>query len=140
MDIDHFKKINDTYGHKAGDYTLKTVVDACRKCLREHDIFGRYGGEELTIFLPETSAEVALEVVEHLREKIAGTRLSLDHAEVAVTASFGVAGVERAGDVELDDLLKKADQALYRAKEAGRNRVVLGAFAFADLAFTEKSG
>lgn len=122
MDIDHFKNINDTYGHAAGDWTLKAIVDECRNCLREQDIFGRYGGEEFTIFLPETNSEGALEVAERLREKIAGIRLQ-DHAEVAITASFGVVSIERAGDVELKRLLKNADQALYRAKEAGRNRV-----------------
>jgi len=95
----------------------------CKKCLRQHDIFGRYGGEEFAILLPETPPEIALEVAERQREKIAGTRLSLDHAEVSVTASFGVAGIEKAGEIELDQLFKKADQALYQAKEAGRNRV-----------------
>lgn len=126
MDIDHFKMINDTYGHKAGDYTLKAVVDVCRNYLRIHDIFGRYGGEEFIIFLPETPSKVALEVAERLRKKIAGMCISLESAEVAVTASFGVVGIEKAGDVELEELFKNADHALYRAKEAGRNRVVFG--------------
>ncbi len=123
MDLDLFKEINDTYGHEAGDYTLKAVADTCRNCLRHNDIFGRYGGEEFTICLPETSSDIALEVAERLRKKIAGLHLAVDNNEFTVTASFGIIGVQEAGDVELDDLLKKADQALYKSKEAGRNQV-----------------
>jgi len=127
MDLDHFKEINDTYGHEAGDYTLKVVAQTCRNCLRSNDIFGRYGGEEFTICLPETPSDTALEVAERLRRKIAGMTLVVDNTEFKVTASFGVIGVQETEDVELDDLLKKADRALYRSKEAGRNRVFIGA-------------
>lgn len=125
MDIDHFKTINDKYGHQAGDYTLKAVVEVCRSSLREHDIMGRYGGEEFTVFLPETPPDMAFEVAERLRTKIAKLPLTLKNDMVFVTASFGVVGVERAGDVELDKLLTISDEALYRAKDEGRNRVVL---------------
>ena len=125
LDIDHFKHVNDTYGHKAGDIAIKAVVDACRNVLRATDIFGRYGGEEFAVFLPETVSDVAVELAEHMRKKIAETVISVDNAKISVTASFGVVGTEKAVNVGMDELLKIADKAMYRAKDAGRNCVVL---------------
>ena len=125
IDIDRFKQVNDTYGHKAGDVAIKAVVDACRSILRNKDIFGRYGGEEFVVFLPETTSEGALELAEQMRKKIAETVISIDNAKLFVTASFGVVGTEKVVSVGLDELLKSADIAMYRAKDAGRNCVVL---------------
>jgi len=123
MDLDHFKQINDTYGHKAGDIVITTVTAVCSNNLRVTDLFGRYGGEEFVAFLPETSSEEAFQIAERLRQNIAVTRIELDDGSITVTASFGVASADKAGDIELDELLKNADEALYEAKEAGRNCV-----------------
>lgn len=123
MDLDHFKQVNDNYGHKAGDIVIKTVVGICRNSLRVTDLFGRYGGEEFVAFLPETSSKTAFMVAERLRQNIADTRIPLDDHEIYVTASFGIASVDKIGNTDLDELLKKADEALYKAKEAGRNCV-----------------
>jgi diguanylate cyclase (GGDEF)-like protein len=125
IDIDNFKQINDTHGHKAGDLTLKAVVEVCNNNLRTADLFGRYGGEEFAIFLPETTPETAFKIAERLRKKIASIVVPLDNTEITVTASFGAAGVEQTANISLNELLKKADRALYSAKKAGRNRVVL---------------
>ena len=125
MDIDHFKRVNDTYGHKAGDLALQTVVGVCKEALRAHDLFGRYGGEEFVVFLPETPPEMALSVAERLRKNVSCSPALLDNYKINVTASFGVFGVENAEGVELDDLLKNADHALYKAKSLGRNCVML---------------
>jgi diguanylate cyclase (GGDEF)-like protein len=125
MDLDNFKQINDTYGHKAGDTVIKTVAGVCNNSLRVTDIFGRYGGEEFMAFLPETPSEKAFQVAERLRQNIAGTRIDLDNNSIYVTASIGVACVEKAGNIGLDELLKNADEALYEAKKAGRNCVRL---------------
>ncbi len=123
MDLDHFKQINDTYGHEAGDITLKTATEVCRKSLRAFDLFGRYGGDEFVVFLPETSFATAYQMAERLRKNIEDISIKLDESLITVTASFGIASVEKVGNVKLDELLKKADEALYRAKEAGRNCV-----------------
>ena len=125
IDIDHFKQVNDTYGHKAGDIAIKAVVDACRSVLCAKDIFGRYGGEEFAVLLPETAYDVALESAERMRKKIAETVISVDSAKLFITASFGVVGTDNAMNVGLDELLKSADMAMYRAKAAGRNCVML---------------
>ncbi|HAS04931.1 MAG TPA: hypothetical protein DCR71_04160 [Dehalococcoidia bacterium] len=125
MDIDHFKQVNDTYGHKAGDDILKIVVTICKNCLRTPDLYGRYGGDEFVILLPGTYTETSMMVAERLREKISNTLIPLDNAEITVTASFGVAGVNKAENEEFEELLANADLALYRAKKAGRNCVVL---------------
>lgn len=123
MDLDNFKRINDTYGHKAGDIVIKTVTGVCIHNLRVADLFGRYGGEEFVAYLPETSSEEAAQVAERLRRNIAGTRIELDDNAIYVTASFGVASVNIVDNIELEELLKNADEALYEAKEAGRNCV-----------------
>lgn len=125
MDIDHFKWVNDTYGHKAGDLALQTVAGVCKEALRANDLFGRYGGEEFVVFLPVTSPEMALSVAERLRKNVSCSPVLLDNYKINVTASFGVFGVENAEGVELDDLLKNADHALYKAKSLGRNCVML---------------
>ncbi|HMU93844.1 MAG TPA: histidine kinase N-terminal 7TM domain-containing protein [Anaerolineales bacterium] len=123
IDIDHFKKINDTHGHDAGDRVLVTLASFCKKCVREIDIVGRYGGEEIVILLPETSLEVGMMVAERLRAMIAGSPVKIgENFTLSVTASLGVACKDE-NTTSLDILIKRADQAMYIAKNKGRNRV-----------------
>ena len=125
LDIDHFKRFNDSFGHEAGDLVLKRVADVVREHVRGSDIGCRYGGEELAVVLPESTREVAVERAERIRRGIEALRLEHDGRPLdTVTASFGVAIFpQHAGDAEA--LLRAADAALYEAKRAGRNRVVV---------------
>ncbi len=125
LDIDHFKSINDTFGHPAGDHVLRTITSVCRNELREVDIFGRVGGEEFAIGLPETSLFGAAETAERLRRRIASQVVVFEGRTIPVTASFGVASFEKT-DGSFEALRARADRALYQAKETGRNRVSLG--------------
>ncbi|MEN9938966.1 MAG: hypothetical protein RLZZ387_5545 [Chloroflexota bacterium] len=125
VDIDHFKRVNDTYGHAAGDSVLRTVAQRCQAAVRDSDVLGRYGGEEFAVLLPNTGAEAALLVAERLRARIADTPITLDGGEIPVTVSVGVANAH-AATRSLAALLDRADAALYAAKGAGRNRVVVG--------------
>lgn len=125
FDIDHFKRINDEFGHSVGDLVLQKIADICRSTLREIDIIGRIGGEEFAILLPQTNAQEAKIVAERLRIVISQGTIVLDEgASPSFSASFGVstAGNEA---VSIDDLLNQADAALYEAKESGRNRVCM---------------
>lgn len=125
MDLDHFKSVNDMHGHAAGDDALKRAVAACQVLLRSIDVFGRLGGEEFAILLPDCPAAVALQRADAMRESIAASRREGDAAaDVLVTASFGVAGTQDCG-YNLASLLASADDAMYAAKRAGRNRVEL---------------
>src|SRR3989344_647864 len=121
-DIDHFKKVNDTYGHQAGDLALKSVAKILKDNVREIDIVGRYGGEEMVIGLIGANLQDARKIAEHLRVKIADSPIKFRDQLIKVTASFGVATLS--ADLNLDELIKHADEALYRAKETGRNKVV----------------
>ncbi|MFY2561422.1 diguanylate cyclase [Corallococcus terminator] len=128
LDIDHFKRINDTFGHPFGDQVLKAVAQTTRSRLREVDVLARYGGEEFIALLPETGTADALKVCERVREAIAGLRVehvSVDgkRQEVRLTASLGVATVPSADLESSEALLRAADAGLYAAKGAGRNRV-----------------
>lgn len=123
MDIDHFKLVNDTHGHAAGDATLRALSETCLAALRGNDIFGRFGGEEFTAILPEASSETAAEVAERLRQSIADLTVTFENRAIHVTVSIGVATLTPE-DTSVEDLLKRADDALYQAKDAGRNRVV----------------
>ena len=124
MDIDNFKKINDQYGHDAGDAVLKTLADVCIETLRDVDIVGRMGGEEFAVLMPETDFAAALEAFERLREAFAGALVPLVSRVdgIRFSVSIGVANHRSAVD-RLEDLLKLADQALYQAKASGKNRV-----------------
>lgn len=125
IDLDHFKVVNDTHGHAVGDRVLKRAVAGCQQHLRSTDIFGRLGGEEFGIVLPECTLEQALARAEQIRAAIAEAAVVGDElAEVPVSASFGVATVERCG-YDLRKLLIDADDGLYRAKRSGRNRVMV---------------
>ena len=125
MDIDHFKKVNDRFGHATGDEVLRAVSRTGRRVLRETDLIGRLGGEEFCLFLPQTETAQALQVAERLRREIAALAFRTDGDEAfSVTVSVGIAGVKPAGD-SVSEWLSRADEALYRAKAAGRNRVEL---------------
>ncbi|MBN1531786.1 MAG: diguanylate cyclase [Spirochaetes bacterium] len=126
MDLDHFKRINDTYGHLAGDDVLKNTAEICRRGLRSCDLLARYGGEEFVILLPETPPSAAVAIAQRLCDAVAASPVSAVHGEVHLTASFGITGVDCVTGIDVfDSLLRKADRALYRAKEGGRNRVEL---------------
>ena len=126
VDIDHFKLVNDTYGHLVGDKTLRAVTDALQSQLRAYDVAGRFGGEEFVILLPHAREVDALAVAERLRVHIASLVIPVDDSDasgafVRVTISVGVAALDRSRR-ELTDMLNAADAALYHAKETGRNK------------------
>jgi len=126
LDIDHFKAVNDTYGHAAGDQVLIETARRCGGALRTGDVFGRLGGEEFAALLPETGAEEARVLAERLRRAVAGIEVPAPGGAIRVTISIGVAEAsEAAGSAEA--VLALADGALYRAKEAGRDRIVIAA-------------
>lgn len=122
LDIDHFKGINDTYGHAAGDQVLTGVVRAITEELRQSDILGRMGGEEFAVLLPHTDGTRAAEVAEKLRQLVRTLKFPGSHPPIQASASFGVATLDPSSD-DIDSLLQKADEALYDAKRSGRNRV-----------------
>jgi diguanylate cyclase (GGDEF)-like protein len=124
LDIDHFKKINDTYGHAAGDEALRKLAEQLRKNLRSVDILGRYGGEEFVILMPETSLQTARQSAERLLTDIRALRIDAPQITFGFTASIGVAELNLASQQTIDALIARADQALYDAKQAGRDRVV----------------
>ena len=127
MDVDHFKLINDTYGHKAGDRVLKKISETCQKTLREIDIIGRVGGEEFAVLLPETDIDEAMDVAERLREEIAKAKVEIDQVlPLNFTISIGVTTLTPQNE-NIEGLLNVADKALYVAKDSGRNRVVRSA-------------
>jgi len=121
IDIDHFKHINDSCGHLTGDQTLQAVARLCQQMLREHDVLGRYGGEEFAVLLPETRLDGALDSAERLRTHVHQVRHELACLPFAPTISVGVANLSE-DTPSLETLLDRADQALYRAKQGGRNR------------------
>lgn len=123
VDIDHFKKVNDTYGHQAGDAALKGVAKILKESVREIDIVGRYGGEEIVIGLIGANIVDAKKISEHIRQKIAGTPIKYRDHTIKLTASFGVSALSAEHDLEM--LIKNADEALYQAKNTGRNKVVV---------------
>jgi len=123
IDLDHFKRINDTYGHAAGDTVLRNVGAMLAASVRAVDIAGRYGGEELCILLPQTALQGALSFAESIRATLAALTHDVGGAAITATASLGVASTET-GDCEAGELFSKADGALYAAKHGGRNRVV----------------
>ncbi len=123
FDLDHFKLINDGYGHGVGDDAIRAVADTCTAILRDIDVIGRMGGEEFAILLPESDLDAALEVAKRLHECIGAIALVTDKGKLGLTASFGVTQVHE-DDADIDIALRRADAALYEAKEGGRNRVV----------------
>jgi diguanylate cyclase (GGDEF)-like protein len=124
VDVDHFKRVNDTHGHLAGDQVLASLADVLRQQVRACDVVGRFGGEEFVILLPGASTTVAVKIAERLREQVGTTVTTAADVEVRVTVSIGAAVLGPNGD-ELHGLLAAADLALYRAKKAGRDQVCL---------------
>lgn len=125
IDLDQFKQINDTYGHLVGDEVLRSAAERLGKGLRSFDIFGRYGGEEFVVVLPETSPDKGCTMAERLRSLLEDHDITHSGYVISVTASFGVSGFENdQPDVNLDTLLQLADEALYQAKDQGRNTVI----------------
>jgi diguanylate cyclase (GGDEF)-like protein len=122
LDIDHFKQVNDTYGHAVGDHVLKEVADSCRQAMRKEDVLGRYGGEEFVIMMPESNLVATCQVAERLRQSIAQKTIDTEVGPVMVTVSLGVITLDDECST-LETLLAGADQALYWAKRSGRNRV-----------------
>jgi len=124
IDIDHFKQVNDSYGHAMGDEVLRNIGAMLKASGRATDLAARYGGEELTLVLPHTDGPGALLVAEGLRQKFAELEHHLDGVSLRKTASMGVAARDGQGEIpSAEELLKHADEALYRAKQGGRNRV-----------------
>jgi diguanylate cyclase (GGDEF)-like protein len=132
FDVDHFKNVNDRFGHPAGDGVLKTIADACRKTIRVTDVLCRFGGEEFAIIAPETSGKDAMILAAKLRAAVA--LLVFVDVPTSVTISLGVAEMGRESRTP-DQVISAADDALYRAKELGRNRECLSGEVF-DPAFT----
>ncbi len=122
IDIDHFKKINDTYGHQAGDSVLKKVAAVIKENVYETDMVARYGGEEFVVIMPRAQAEGALRKAEHIRKLIESEIFEAGVEKIRITISAGIAHYPKDAET-VSDLISKADTALYKAKESGRNRI-----------------
>ncbi len=122
IDIDHFKSINDRYGHSTGDLVLTRVGEICQDALRGSDVIGRVGGEEFVLLLPDTPKESAEHVAERMRLRLADAHIRNNELDLSITASFGVANLSE-NDHTLQDMLERADEAMYNAKHGGRNQV-----------------
>lgn len=122
LDLDHFKLVNDTYGHPAGDKVIKAVAHLLRQRLRKTDAVGRYGGEEFVAVLPRCSGEEARALLDDVRQRMRDITFTADQRSFNVTLSAGIA-VYRPGVERAEQLLQEADTALYRAKAEGRNRI-----------------
>jgi diguanylate cyclase (GGDEF)-like protein len=126
LDVDHFKRVNDTFGHAAGDQVLQGIGKVLRDSCRVYDVAGRYGGEEFCIVLPETKPGNTSVVAERIRSRLESTEIPCGETSIVVTASIGIAGMDTPADSEVLSpaaLLDRADRALYSAKNRGRNRV-----------------
>jgi diguanylate cyclase (GGDEF)-like protein len=124
LDIDHFKRINDTHGHSVGDLILRAVADVLRECTRGQDLVARYGGEEFILALPTCSPAQATERAERIRERVSRRPVNAAQSRVGVTASVGLSFLAAGRVRDVTTLITSADQALYEAKRSGRNRVV----------------
>ncbi len=122
LDLDHFKRLNDTYGHAAGDKALQKFTTLCCNALRTIDVFGRWGGEEFVTLLPETDTEGAVVIAERLRKLVSQSTLDFNEQKINITVSIGIAQY-RAGEMTVETPLSRADSAVYDAKKAGRNRI-----------------
>ncbi|HKY35285.1 MAG TPA: GGDEF domain-containing protein [Polyangiaceae bacterium] len=124
LDLDHFKRINDTYGHPAGDAVLKAASDACLRALRTEDVFARFGGEEFAVVLRGITLKGAARLAERLRQAVAAQEVEYDGQQIKVTFSAGCASLACCERPHADELIAVADRRLYTAKAEGRNRVV----------------
>ena len=122
FDADHFKVVNDTYGHPAGDAVLCHLAKLLMSTFRQVDIVARVGGEEFAVLLPSTDLQTALKIANRLRENVASQVVEVDGVKIRYTVSGGVASMDDSIS-GLDALMKRADQALYQAKASGRNRI-----------------
>jgi two-component system, cell cycle response regulator len=123
IDLDHFKKVNDTYGHPAGDLVLKRASEACMRALRTEDVFARFGGEEFGVVLRGIELKGAARLAERLRQAVAAEHIEYDGHRIGVTLSAGAASLACCASPSAEDLIGTADRRLYMAKQAGRNRV-----------------
>ena len=121
-DIDHFKNINDTYGHHCGDYVLAALSGLLKSTMRSHDLLSRWGGEEFLILLPDTDLEYGKIIAERLRQVIEQHYFEYEGKSIQLTMSFGIHAPKVTNEIEA--LIKEADESLYEAKKQGRNRVV----------------
>lgn len=130
LDIDHFKSVNDSWGHDAGDEVLREFADRVRACTRGIDLVARMGGEEIVVVLPDTGRDAAYRVAERIRERVESSPFAVQSntRDIKVTVSVGVSN-RRAGDASSAAMMKRADDALYRAKAGGRNRVIVASAA-----------
>jgi two-component system, cell cycle response regulator len=124
FDVDHFKKVNDTYGHPVGDAVLVALAETIRKMVRNEDVFARYGGEEFALILRGIDGVGAAAVGERLRERVEAMRVPSEHGELTITVSVGCSSFADLEDKTPEALVSSADKRLYAAKHAGRNRVV----------------
>jgi diguanylate cyclase (GGDEF)-like protein len=122
LDLDHFKRVNDTWGHAAGDAVLCHLVTLVQGLIRTTDLLGRTGGEEFSMLLPDTPPEAVLAMAERLRERVAATPVVFEGRHIAISLSIGASLID-AHDADPDAVLARADEALYAAKESGRNAV-----------------
>jgi diguanylate cyclase (GGDEF)-like protein len=123
VDIDHFKQINDKYGHTSGDIVLKLFADCLKKNLRPKDIFGRYGGDEFVICLMNTTQNAVIEIAERLRQKT--SQMLVSFIDTEITASFGIALHHYNSKEDIDSLIRRADNCMYKAKEKRNSIYVL---------------
>ena len=126
FDLDHFKEVNDRFGHPMGDLVLKKITQLCRSSIRTTDLLGRYGGEEFLIIASETGQEQAIEIAERFRKRVEDFSLTTEAGILKLTISLGVGTFQPGSDQALDDLIKSTDNALYVAKALGRNCVSSG--------------
>jgi len=123
VDIDHFKKVNDTYGHQAGDFVLKQLAEVVNRCIRGEDIFARYGGEEFALLLRDTNAERSFILADRIRRTVAAHRFVFKRTRIPVTISLGISTLSEASIADAEELIRLADEYLYKAKRGGRDRV-----------------
>jgi len=123
IDADHFKDINDKYGHQAGDHVLTVIAERLVNNLRPSDVPARFGGEEFCLLMPETDIEHALQVAERLRKSISDTPIEYNNNQITLTCSFGVTE-KNEDDTDISNLISRADNALYNAKSDGRNTII----------------
>lgn len=121
-DIDHFKKINDTYGHECGDTVLVSIAQRIKKAIRTQDVLARWGGEEFLFFLPETDEVGAAKLAEKIRKLLQSSSIQYNEKELVVTMTFGVTIFNP--EFDIDNMINKADKALYSGKSSGKNMVV----------------
>jgi diguanylate cyclase (GGDEF)-like protein len=124
IDIDHFKRYNDTYGHLAGDEVLRRMGGILKKSIRKSDYAARYGGEEFIVLLPETGAEAGAQMAERIRRQMAEEEMGSDTNPTNVTISAGVASFPDSGE-DSETLIRNGDAALYEAKKRGRNQIII---------------